>query len=283
MRVAFLNRAPQPQGGDGVAMQAAIAALSRAGVHAVQLWGANLGLLREFDIAHIFHLDFHFCRANFEAVRRAGVPYVLTPIYYGEFAEMSHSEMLEALWGAAEVLPFSQREGEELRVRFDIASTPVPNGTDPAFHAEPSPERRGVCVSDWGCSKRSDVIERACAALGLPFGWARGIPAADMPGFYRQYRVFATATTSDRMSLSVGEALCSGCRVLASDANRGNGHYPGLRTMPAATTEAEWAAAIREAHEAPQWDWRPNEAARRLTWDGTAAAYKAAYERALNG
>lgn len=281
MRVAFLNRAPQPHGGDGVAMQAVIAALARAGVYATHLWGAGIGLLRDFDLAHIFHLDFHFCRANFEAVRRAGVPYVLTPIYYGEFTEMSHPEMMDALWGAAAVLPFSRREAGELRARFDIASTPVPNGTDPAFHAEPSAERRGVCVSDWGCSKRSDMIERVCADLGLPFGWAQKFPASDMPGFYRHFRVFATATTSDRMALSVGEALCSGCRVIASDANRGNEWYPGLRTISAHASQAEWETAIRMAYEAPGWDWRPNEAARRLTWDVTAAGYKAAYERAL--
>jgi glycosyltransferase involved in cell wall biosynthesis len=283
VKVAILNRAPgDPIGGDRLGVHFTIEALLRAGVGAEHLWGPGLDRLKEFDLAHIYHVNFHFCRQNFRVVRWAKIPYVVTPIFYPEFEEMSHAEQLAALWGAETVLPFSGREGEEIRERFNVAYTPIPNGTGPEFHAEPSADRVGVCASDWGGTKNTDVIAAACAELGIPFTRFQNVPFSRLPEEYRKFRLFVTATRSDRMSLAVGEALCSGCRVLASTANRGNEWYPGLETIAPDAPQAEWTARIRDAYTAIEWDWPPNLAARELTWDSVAALLKRQYEKAFN-
>ena len=125
------------------------------------------------------------------------------------------------------------------------------------------------------------MIEAACALAGLQFEVFRHIPYDLMPMAYRRYRVFASASRSDRMSLAVGEALCSGCRVISSTANRGNEWYYGLATVSPDSAIVEWAKWLRAAHECATWDDRPNMAARAMTWDVVAERLKVEYERAL--
>lgn len=281
MRVALLNRPLTGwRGGDLIGVAHRLSALRAIGVDAEYVDCKDS--LAAFDIAHVFHLDHTFCRRNFEAVQRDKKRYVVTPIFY---PEISGDNKVKGAWlrGAAAILPFSRAEGEELRTRFgnDIQYTAIPSGTAPEFYAEPSPDRVGVCASDISGSKNSHIIERACRELGIPFTRFKEIPSKEMPAKFRAHRVFCHATHSDRMSLAVGEALCSGCRVITTPNNRGNEHYPGIRTVPKWDDGAGWVAAIREAYSAPEWDWTPNVAARALTWESQAEGYKAAYERAL--
>jgi glycosyltransferase involved in cell wall biosynthesis len=282
MKIAILNRAPLPQGGDGIALRHTVAALERQGVKAVHIWGGAWGYLTGFDLAHCFHLDFDWAVANYDLVRQSRVPYVSTPIFYPDAEGISDSVKRAILMQAKAVLPFSHAEGRELQARFGpVVYQPVPNGAGPEFRAKPSQDRVGVCASDWLGGKHTEVIEQACAELHIPFRRFKDTPYAEMPGELRKYRVFATATSSDRMSLAVGEALCAGCRVIASDANRGNEWYPGLATIHAGASADLWRLRIAYAYASETWDWTPNVVARRITWDSVATQLKAVYERAL--
>lgn len=290
MKVAILNRhRGDGRGGDLVGIDNRMAALRALGVEVEYLYGDDLAnrLLGKFDLAHLFHIDFDFCRPNFDAVRISRVPYVVTPIFYREFAPAGVGIAGKAviLHGAKAILPYSNREGEEIREYFgsNLRYTPIPSGTGTEFHAEPSDDRIGVCAADWGASKFSSLIAEACEVAGLPFACFRSVPHSDMPAEYRKRKVFVTVTRSDRMSLAVGEALCSGCRVLSSMENRGNEWYPGIQSIDPFATLPEIVERIRAAHEATEWDWTPNHAARALTWDRQARGYLEAYQRALNG
>jgi glycosyltransferase involved in cell wall biosynthesis len=92
--------------------------------------------------------------------------------------------------------------------------------------------------------------------------------------------VFVHSSPDDRMSLTVGEALCSGCRVISSDRDRGNEWFPGLKSCDPEDEDAlfQW---IGMAWRSEQWDWRPNERAREMTWEAAARQWLRVYEEAL--
>src|SRR5262249_36434098 len=109
-----------------------------------------------------------------------------------------------------------------------------------------------------------------------------GIDHAELHKHYRTARVFVHSSPDDRMSLTVGEALCSGCRVLSSIHDRGNEWFPGLQEIDPHDS-AQVKRAIEHAWNSPDWDFRPNERARSMTWDRTAAHFIDVYRRCLNG
>ena len=79
------------------------------------------------------------------------------------------------------------------------------------------------------------------------------------------------------MSLTIGEALCAGCRVMATTGNRGNEWYgDGLYTFDPKDLTADM---IERAYNAKEWDYSPNAAARKLTWDSVALQLKGFYEQ----
>jgi glycosyltransferase involved in cell wall biosynthesis len=129
--------------------------------------------------------------------------------------------------------------------------------------------------------KNEDKIEEACHALGIPFTLIFAYDHAEMPEQYRKYKVFISASTTERMSLVVGEALCAGCRVLATTANRGNEWYPGLATIDPNGTPEHFEERIGKTYHADSWDWSPNTAARHLTWDGVTQKLIGIYQEAL--
>ena len=289
MRVAILNRdrAWWP-GGDLVEIDNRIAALAKLGVECVY---EPLDLTG-FDVVHVFHSNFDWSLANMERAWAYNIPYVVTPIFYpnhkGTKGHGSAERIAEDLREAAAVMPFSRREAEEiarelgaLLVReVDI----IPNGTSPDFHAEDGFSRSGVCTvvaRTPDVIKNSGLIKDACALAGLPYEQICGIAPAEMPAAYRRFKVFVSASKGERMSLVVGEALCSGCRVLSTIENRGNEWYPGLQTINPAMTPKALSALLSVAYRSEEWDWRPNEAARELTWDRCAAATLKVYEKAI--
>lgn len=274
-----------PHGGDQILVGYLIRELRKLGVEIEHIYGGGLaGKLAHFDLAHIVHINCSACRTNFRAVGEAKVPYVVTPMFFPEVVDVPREEQARWLEGARCVMPFSNAENAEIRTGTGALYSwrVIPSGTDPRFHAEPSDDRVGVCASDWNGTKFTGTIKCACDELGIPFTRFMGqIPDHELPGEYRKYRIFATATTSDRMSLAVGEALCSGCRVISSEANRGNEWYPNLATINPKFPHVVWKERIAGAYRAKDWDYTPNHAARQLTWERTARETAEVYRSVL--
>lgn len=307
MRVAFLNRDRHSHpGGDIIQIDATIAALSRIGIEAVYLpHDCTAADLAAFDLCHLFHCNFNWSLENWIKTIRAAKKYVLTPIFYPTHFEIIPPDV-EAIVGEAEfILPFSVAEGRELEKAITSFSPPpmipIPNGTDEAFHApNATMEREGVlCVAAREGDKNTDRVERICKNLGIPFTLACGVPHSEMPAIYKRHRVFLNASDSERMSLTIGEALCAGCRVLATNHNRGNEWYPNLYTLD--PEDKHLPMCLRYAYQGnrnwltdsfaeilgddpndyEKWDYTPNEAARKLTWDSVAMRLAKVYQECL--
>ncbi len=248
--------------------------------------------LQGFDLLHIRHCNFTWSQYNFDGARASGVPYVVTPMFYPRAdLGMDYDDIRGALEGAVAVVPQSWREWDEIQeacqpnhIEARMVEA-VPNGTDARFHAPNANgghQRKGVlCVSARAGDKNTRLVQMACERLGLPYKEATTIDHKFMPLVYRQFRVFVNASDSERMSRTVGEALCAGCRVVAPVGNRGNEWYgPRLHIVDPQDAQA-LSEAIDFAYHSPNWDYSPNEKARAMTWRETARRMSEIYREVL--
>lgn len=298
MRVAFLNRQRSTHpGGDLTQIDATMQALTAGGIeceYAPEGWSHDW--LRTFDLAHVFHLNFSWSTYNWTRCVEARVPYVLTPIFYPSTDLGADANTMRCgLYHASYVTPNSHREYEELIATLAIqpvetfdypAALPIPNGTDRVFAGLPTSEgRRGViCVTPREGDKNTSVVAEVCHQLGLPYRCVTGIESRDeLARVYRSALVFVNPSTSERMSLTTGEALVAGCRVIDTVHNRGNSWYgDGLvRVDPrdVSILRAQIDVAYRVSDR--DWDYSPNKAASRLTWDVVADQLERVYRRVL--
>lgn len=299
MRIAILNRQREAYpGGDLVQIDATVEALRKHGVEAVYApEGWTLDWLRSFDLVHVFHVNFGWSKYNFNRVQESGMKYVVTPIFYPtRDLGMNGEEMLEALAGSEAVLVHSPREWQDI---YDCFTSPVvdninllsilskklkdfvPNGTDtslfhPPIQGRPPIGRNYVaCVTARAGDKNERLVEEQCRLLDIPYRCIIGVKRPELAAILReQVKLFVNASDSERMSLTIGEALCSGCRVLATNQNRGNTWYgAGLATIPCSPVNTnKLRGAIAEAYWAreDEWIWDPNNKASLLTWDVVA-------------
>ena len=284
MKVAILNRERTWEGGDLIAIDATMTALRELGV---DCWYGNARPLREADLVHIFHVNYPWSRENFRLATVAAKPYVVTPTFYPVDRGMAPAEMASHLRRAAAVLPFSHTEGHEMQawVGAKIPYTPIPNGTSKIFHApDGGPGRVGVAAvavrADDG--KRWEVIRDACQELEIPFTFLTGLSREDLAAEYKRHRVLVSSSSTERMSLVIGEVLCAGCRVISTSANRGNEWYgPGLQTISPEGSVALFKSHIHPAYNSVDWDWSPNTYARNLTWDLVATQLLKVYQKVI--
>jgi len=288
VKVCFLNRNPTTHpGGDLVMLECLMAALRQLGVECVNLYGEwEPEALHQFDLVHIQHCNLSWSRDNWRKTQLSRRPYVVLPIFYPtDQLGMTYADMRAMFEGARAVVPLSFREAREITelTGFSGPFHVIPHGTEERFSwHQPMIERQFVmCVNARG-QKGESLVERVCQKLHLPFRYVTGVAHGKLHMIYRQAKVFVHSSPDDRMSLTVGEALCSNCRVISSDRDRGNEWFPGIKACNPESEEDlfQW---IGMAWRSEQWDWRPNEQARRMTWEAAARQWLGVYRRALNG
>lgn len=284
MKIAILSRDRNTHpGGDIVQIDATIAALKTLGVEAKYL--DDNESLAGYDLAHVFHVNFGWSKVNFKKVRAAGLPVVVTPIFYPtQELGMNYREIATELSRAKYVLPFSDREA--LEMKFALLSTKVlvtPNATDSKFESFlESSSRDGVlCVAAREGDKNSSLVRQACEQLNVPFRLAIGLSREETIAAYQKSRVFVNASESERMSLTIGEGLVAGCRVLATTENWGNEWYGRYLKLISPWNYPHLVQSIKEAYEAPEWDFDPNKRARIWTWTMVAGMIKDVYKEVL--
>lgn len=286
MRVAILNREPSVYpGGDLIAIQELQRALYRQDVKSEYIFGNwKPKDLRDFDLVHVFHCNFTWSQINFDGVIASGKPFVVTPVFYPtQELGLDYVRIREYLLKARAVLPFSHTEAEELTnaVGRDMRVRAIPNGTGKQFRGEKRSHSRVLVVGARSGDKQNSAVLTACRVMGIPCYEAVNEPYELMPIIYRSYGVFVNFSGSERMSLTIGEALCSMCRVIATTANRGNEWYPGIVTVSPNDFDG-LPKKIYDACHSDDWDYRPNEEAQSLTWDWTAQRTIDEYAEALN-
>lgn len=266
-----------------VQMDETIAALNNLDVDA-RYYDTHEDIPLDIDIVHLLHCNFPWACEN---ILRAGKRHIVTtPIFY---PTIGHSEAKAILSCSRAVLPFSNAEAveiEQLGIKLRTV-WPIPNATSRRFHAADystfSSSRTGVITT---CArpgeKNSDKIVQTCAELKIPCKVVCGVPYEGIHNVYSAAKVFVNASDSERMSLSIGEALCAGCRVLATKDNRGNEWYgEGLVTF---SPQESFKVLLDYAYNTiDAWDYRPNYKARQLTWDGVASALVDVYKHVLQG
>ena len=182
-------------------------------------------------------------------------------------------------------MPFSIAEAEELSSEIGLSRDMdiIPNGVDERFHCLASYDRVGVCtvIARPQDRKNCDVVEQACKLAGLPYTLICGVPYEEMPKAYAKHKIYVNLSDSERMSLAIGEALCAGCRVLATSGNRGNSWYPGLITIDPKISVNDLNGQLQAIDNDPMWDWTPNATARKLTWTVVTERALAVYNRVI--
>jgi len=294
MKVAILNRDPHAHpGGDVLSIRDIVNALRRRGVDAEYVFGHWVAEdLRKFDLVHIRHCNFGWSWFNLTQTWESGQPYVLTPMFYPSFnLGMDRDQIFKAVSWSKAVAPFSRAEWNEMQelvgVHHDHVAF-IPNGTLEEFHCSDvcgGDGRRGVlCVSARKGDKKSELLEWCCKEGSLPLTLACGVEPEDMPDLYKSHKVFINASDSERMSRTIGEGLCAGCRVLATRYNRGNEWYgTGLSLIDHERPDhllsrLLWAHNIADDND---WNYEPNRLARALTWDRVAEDLMKLYEEVL--
>lgn len=266
-----------------------MAAVRKLGHECFNLYGEwSPESLHEYDVVHIQHCNLTWSKDNWWKTLASRRPYVVSPIFYPTDAlGMAYDEMRAMFENASAVCPLSFREAWEITTLTGFSGPfhVIPHGTEERFHCV-----RDITTSDYSyefvmCAnargqKGESLVEKVCERLGLPFRYVTGVPHEKLHLLYRQARVFVHSSPDDRMSLTVGEALCSGCRVISSDRDRGNEWFPGLKACNP-ESEQELEAYIGMAWRSEQWDWRPNERAREMTWEVAARKWLKVYEGAI--
>ena len=262
-----------------------MSALRRLGVECINLygdWGPET--LHEFDLVHIQHCNLTWSRDNWEKTLQSRRPYVVLPIFYPtDQLGMTFHDMYRMFQQSRAVVPLSFAEAREITVLTGYHGPfhVIPHGTEERFTwHQPIIEREYVMCANARGDKGEGVVERVCKRLGLPFKYARGIPHEKLHLTYRQAKVFVHSSPDDRMSLTVGEALCSGCRVISSSRDRGNEWFPGIVECDP-ESEEYLLQAIGNAWNSPDWEWRPNERAREMTWEKATRQWLRVYNEAL--
>ncbi len=201
--------------------------------------------------------------------------------------------MIETFINAAAITPFSHCETDHIYSEIGGIDKPgflskyriIPNATDEMFWAGDRREHMSVLdvltVSARGESdKNVGLVKRICERLNRSFTLATGLSREYLADAYKHHRVFVNASGSERMSLTIGEALCAGCRVLATDQNWGNEHYTGLVTFDP-NDETRLEMLIKWALTSEHWDYRPNSAARCITWGWVAGKLEEVYREVV--
>ncbi len=284
--VCFINRNPSTHpGGDLIMLECLITALLKLGIQCTHLYGEWAPEnLHQYDVIHLQHCNFTFTKDGWWKTLASRRPYVVLPIFYPTDAlGMTYSEIRTMFENASAVVPLSFAEAREIRTLTGYSGPfhVIPHGTEERFSwHQPMIEREFVMCANARGDKGESLVERVCQRLGLPFKYVRGVPHEKLHLVYRQAKVFVHSSPDDRMSLTVGEALCSGCRVISSTGDRGNEWFPSIiECDPEDETELE--SQIYSAWHYPEWSYRPNDTARTMTWEKAALAWKRVYEGAI--
>lgn len=266
-------------------MRCLMAALEKLGVHCTNIYGEwSPESLHQYDLVVIQHSNFTWSKDNWWKTLASRRPYVVLPIFYPTGAlGMSYSEMRTMFENASAVVPLSFVEAREIATLTGYAGPfhVIPHGTEERFSwHQPMIERQFVMCANARGDKGESLVEKVCQRLRLPFRYVTGVPHEKLHLVYRQAKVFVHSSPDDRMSLTVGEALCSGCRVISSSRDRGNEWFPYIKTWDP-DDESGLYEDIHDAWNSPEWNWQPNEAARMMTWERAALAWKRVYEGAI--
>lgn len=256
MKVLVHNRDPQLWvGGDAIQVKNTIKALRTLGL-SVDFTANSFTDVSQYDLVHVFHVNFFWTTPLMQACIDQGIPYILSAIYFDREIDNNFATMKQLIFKAKKVIALSVREKQEIIKRFQCDPRHVlviPNGVDKTIFYESNPNfgtqsnRSGVIsvgrLSDR--AKGADLVINACYKAGIPltyigqsdessFNWdlkkkchhLERVSQRELAKIYNQHKVYVCSSLSERQSLGVLEAKACGCNIVDSIFNRGNDLLP---------------------------------------------------------
>jgi len=272
-KLALLNRNPKLWlGGDVIQMEEMGLELSKH-FECTYIHNSHIDLA-PYEYSILFHCNTDFALAHARNLKRHNKKYIVNAIFY---PHTNTQAIVNYICKNAEAIVFfSKREQEEFNkeIFVDKPQFIIPNGTSSRFYNKNVLETAtGVISASPRNDKGEDDIKEICKELKIPYIETKDIRHSDMPEHLKQAKVFVNGSKSERMSLSTAEALCAGLRVVDTKYNRGNEWYKGIVTVDTFDRDAV-KSAIKKAYFDKDWDFTPNDEARKLKWEDVALKYK---------
>jgi glycosyltransferase involved in cell wall biosynthesis len=284
MRVLFHNRDPKKWvGGDAVQVEKTMEAIKKLGVDA-EFTSRGDHPLNDFDLVHVFHINFFWTKEMYEQCILKKKPYVMSAVFFPKEYDIPKHEMFKFAINAQKIICLSENEKREMVEFLGIYPDKIvviPNGVDKNIFNKGKDKRENfvLSVGRLGESlKGSHLGLKACKKAGVKYVYVgesvkndvaesmkkelehhEYLIPEELAKLYRRAGVFLCPSLSDRQSLVVLEAAACGCSIVDSIYNRGNTLLPSSVVIDPNNTD-EVAKAINNRmgkvnnDEVPSWD-----------------------------
>jgi glycosyltransferase involved in cell wall biosynthesis len=286
VKIALLNRDEGSHlGGDAVQVRGYEAALKKLG-HEVKYFHQLFPPINGYNLAILFHINFHWTIWHYQAVKARGYPYKVVAIYYkGVYSDTNHDMMYEILRNAKDVYCLSHAESDELREEFsEIHPKVVNNGVDKELFRDKGLERKYVMTAGRYVDEKGHLrVVEACRELDLPAlvvgpDWDKDykkkciegansksmilgpVSQEEMSNYYNMSKVYVCASVDERNSLTTLEAASCGCGIVNSIYNRGKEWLSSFaidikdKEALKSAIKSVYHQPVKVAHEVPSWD-----------------------------
>jgi len=288
MKILFFNRNPKLWiGGDAIQVEKTAESLRKLGYEVNIVFEPYL-LDENYDIYHIFHLNFNWSKAALEWVLKNKKPYVVSAVFFPKVYASTFNEMRDYVNQSLFTIALSEKEKEEM-VYF-LKCNPekiiiIPNGVDKSiFYPDKNIKKEDFVISIGRLqeAKGIEFLIEACNKLNLPLryisseckgDWAYKIKAKiqdyyqnispkEVANLLRRSKVYVCPSLTERHSLGVLEAVSCGLPVVDSIFHRGANHQPSSLIVDPRDTN-QLAEAIKK-----QWGKENHDKV--LSWDEVA-------------
>ena len=266
--VLFCNRDPRLwNGGDNVQLANTLVALDKLGYN-TSFTSHPQHPLDDFDLVHIFQINFEWARKMVENCLRLNKPYVISAIYYPFEKDNSIPEMRAMVDNAKAVICLSEAEKSEMVANLSCRKDHIKvisNGVDPKIYrsANKNTVKRIMCVGRLDDPQKGyEYAKKASDKLGIPLLWVdpkENKTGPEMADLYQKSEVFVCPSLSERQSLAVLEAAACGTPIVDSIYNRGSGLLKSSivvdpKDLDALCSAIEAQIGKRNTDKVPTWD-----------------------------
>lgn len=299
MKILIHNRNPKSWvGGDAIQVNNTIETLKNNGIE-VDFTSDTFKDPRDYDLVHIFHINFFWTTPMMQECQKHKVPYIISTIYFDREYDNSFGTMSKLASKAQKLIALSNNEKIELMSRLNVPEEKIeviPNGVDKnIFFNTDNHNRDGVIAIGRliDRSKGAEFVINACSELNIPLiyiGASDTSKYADqlkrkcthieyLDQFYiaqlmNKSKVYVCSSLSERQSLGVLEAKACGCNIVDSIFNRGADLLPSSIVVDPTDNKALKKAIRNQLKSYSQPDYVPS-------WDDVAKMLINVYSRII--
>jgi glycosyltransferase involved in cell wall biosynthesis len=284
MKILFANRDHSKWiGGDAVQLENTMLELNRLGIDTEYTY-KDFHKIADFDLLHVFNLNFRWTYRAVENALRESKPYVISSIFYPKIIDNNKFEMQEMVEGSLATIALSEEEKQEMVDLLEVNPDKIvviPNGVNKSVFCDGFiPKKRAVTIGRLSPEKGLGQAVMACRELVIPITvvgqdlgteyssaikkmateWKDNLSPQEIAQELRESSIYICTSTSERQSLSVLEAAACGLNIVDSVHNRGSGLLPSSIVVdPSDSIKlkeailAQWEKDSRNTDKVPSW------------------------------